>query len=65
MTGKGRIKGSKNTTRNEVDMSTPTVTCEACGARCPSTVSDKSKPSQHYDQRVENAHNLNVYCNGR
>ena len=63
MAGKGRIRGSKNITRNEVDMSTPAVTCTACGARCPSTVNDKTKPGMHYDQRVPNAHNLNIYCN--
>lgn len=65
MAGKGRIRGSRNVTRNEQDMSTVTVTCEACGARVQSLISDKTKPSQHYDLRVPNAHNTRTYCNQR
>lgn len=65
MAGKGRIPGSKNVNRNEVDMSTRTVTCDACGARCQSLISDKTKPGQHFDLRVPNAHNTYTYCNQR
>lgn len=62
MAGKGRIRGSKNVTRNEVDMTTVTVTCDKCGARCQSTITDKTKPGMHYDQRVPNAHISHTYC---
>lgn len=62
MAGKGRIRGSRNITRNEVPMSRGSATCEHCGVSAPAK-SDGS-PMLHYDGRVEKAHISKTYCKG-